>query len=106
MVSEDSYTFNDVPPAPSCYFAQTVYTVNKSSCTPIDPLDIYLDYDDYILFINNSNEFDGIGGTPGSCDAIARNISGNPLVTGFILDNSLVVWEIKNGGQFYYEDSC
>jgi len=106
MVSEDSYTFNDVPPAPTYYLAQTVYTVNKSSCTPINPLNIYLDSSDYTLFVNNSDEFDGIGGTPGSCDAIARDISGNPLVTGFILDNSGIVWEIKNGGQFYYDSIC
>jgi hypothetical protein len=71
----------------------------SGGCATSGPaVQIYFNDADYALYVANAYQFSGIGGTPNSCTAIARDASGNALSTRYILESStFVCWKITNG---------
>jgi len=70
----------------------------SGGCATAGSSRIYFNDTDYAAFIANGNQFSGIGGTPNSCTAIARDSSGNPLSTRYHLEfDTGVCWKITNG---------
>ena len=69
---------------------------------------VYFDASDYAAFTANGNVFGGIGGgSPTTCTAIARDVSGNALSTRYHLEfDTGVCWKITNGTFSYNSGQC